>query len=79
TWACWGDTPYPIEAGVGVCVDTHTGLVFGSKPRQRRWQGEEVHREMVCFRVRVREERGGQGKREPVNLLLQTPAKREAQ
>ncbi|GCA62214.1 hypothetical protein KIPB_002023, partial [Kipferlia bialata] len=73
TWACWGEAPMFLDAAICMNIDAETALLFGVE--RQPVKGDEVP--TLCYRVQI----GGvkaEGVAEPVNLLLETPAKREA-
>ncbi|GIQ92119.1 hypothetical protein KIPB_015714, partial [Kipferlia bialata] len=78
TWACWGEAPLTLDAGIGIDIDADTAMIFGVEPKaegEGEGEGErEKERETLCYRVKI-----GRKREDPVNLLLETPAKREAQ
>ncbi|GIQ83084.1 hypothetical protein KIPB_004339 [Kipferlia bialata] len=83
-WSRWDDLPIHLDAALGVNLDTHTGVLFGVAPLpkgvRRRDRDAMRARELLCYRVHARDgEIMKDGEREPVNLLLETPAKRAAQ
>ncbi|GIQ92775.1 hypothetical protein KIPB_016741, partial [Kipferlia bialata] len=68
TWACWGEAPLNLDAGIGINTDADTAMVFGVEPEVKGAGEGEKERKTLCYRVKI-----GRKREQPVNLLLETP------